>query len=243
MTRSNDGPALPSGMRTPLSRDRIVEAALLLARDRGMAGVSMRQLGKQLGVQPMSLYYHVPSRAVLMVLMAARSVAALPAPDQAHPWQRRLIDLLVQTYVAGVENPAVFPVLASESLRAEVIPPLEPKHGAASIGLIEQVLDILAEAGVPDRGRLLACRGLIGLVVGFMVGQVDGLAPVLAEESESSVRGPNRPGTTTPRRPAALTAMHDRDPAVGLRFSLEVFVRGLPGEDAERVGEVDRVAP
>src|SRR3954471_14123200 len=102
--------------RPPLSRDRIVESALVLAKEQGLAAVSMRRLAKELGVQPMSLYYHLPSRAVLMVLMAERSLASVPDAVPSAPWDDRLVDLLVGTYRAGVEDPAVFPVLASETL-------------------------------------------------------------------------------------------------------------------------------
>ncbi len=203
--------------RRPLSQDRIVDRALALANRDGLAAVSMRRLARELGVQPMSLYYHVPSRAVLMVLMASRSVAALPHPDPASPWHRRLVDLLVETYRAGVRDPAVFPVLATESLAARALPTADAATGSASLSLIGRVIAMLGEGGVPEELRLPACRGLLGMVIGFLVGRVDGLiatdaepAPRLRQRDQRSLpadrggrmAGPGSPATGTGGRSA-----------------------------------------
>ncbi len=210
--------------RLPLTRDRIVDRALLLAREEGMAGVSMRRLGRELGVEPMSLYHHVPSRAVLMVLMASRSVANLPDLDPEQLWYERLIELLMHTYRAGVDDPAVFPVLASESLGSAMLPALEPESGAASLGLIQRLAALLAEGDVAENRRLAAGRGLIGLVVGFIVGQVDGLSSTIGAADDPPTQELRPPGSGAD---PVLSAMHSDDPADDLRFSLEMFVRGL----------------
>lgn len=48
--------------RQPLTRDRIVEAALALADERGLDALSMRTLGQRVGVEAMSLYNHVANK-------------------------------------------------------------------------------------------------------------------------------------------------------------------------------------
>ena len=45
--------------RAPLSRDVVLTAAVALADERGLEGVSMRHLADALGVVPMALYKHV----------------------------------------------------------------------------------------------------------------------------------------------------------------------------------------
>ena len=52
--------------REPLSRDRIVEAAMAAADRDGLDGLSMRRLGQQLGVDPMALYRHVRDKEDLL---------------------------------------------------------------------------------------------------------------------------------------------------------------------------------
>jgi AcrR family transcriptional regulator len=215
---------------TALSKTRIVETALALARVKGMAGVSMRLLGRELGVQPMSLYHHVPSRAALMVLMADRSVSQLVQPDPGLPWEQRLVDLLMQTYRAGVEDPAVFPVLAAELLSSGRPTDLEPESNAASAALIKALLDLLGEAGTPQALQARACRGLVGLVVGFIAGRVDGSVVGAGVDSGPAGGEPEPIGSGTGTDPAVdarSEKVHGADPGASLRFSLELFARAL----------------
>ncbi|HEX2259705.1 MAG TPA: TetR/AcrR family transcriptional regulator [Actinomycetota bacterium] len=52
--------------RAPLSRDRVLEAAVALADETGIDSVSMRKLGEALGVEAMSLYNHVANKGDLL---------------------------------------------------------------------------------------------------------------------------------------------------------------------------------
>lgn len=49
----------------PLSRDRIVRAALALVDAQGVSALSMRRLAAALGVDPMAIYYYLPNKAAL----------------------------------------------------------------------------------------------------------------------------------------------------------------------------------
>jgi TetR/AcrR family transcriptional regulator, tetracycline repressor protein len=48
-----------------LSRDQIVSAAVHLVDRDGLAALTMRKLAAEIGVVPMTLYYHVPDKAAL----------------------------------------------------------------------------------------------------------------------------------------------------------------------------------
>jgi len=52
--------------RAPLSRDRVLRAAVALADTAGISSLSMRKLGEALGVEAMSLYNHVTSKGDLL---------------------------------------------------------------------------------------------------------------------------------------------------------------------------------
>lgn len=52
--------------RTPLSRDRVLRAAVAIADADGIDAVTMRRIGDALGAEAMSLYYHVSSKAALL---------------------------------------------------------------------------------------------------------------------------------------------------------------------------------
>ncbi|NNC73967.1 MAG: TetR family transcriptional regulator [Acidimicrobiia bacterium] len=52
--------------RTPLSRERVLAAAIALADEQGIEALTMRNLAGALGVEAMSLYYHVANKEALL---------------------------------------------------------------------------------------------------------------------------------------------------------------------------------
>ena len=84
-------------VRRPLTRDRVRRAAVDLADTEGLAGVSMRRVGQELGVEAMSLYNHVAGKQELLDSMVevvgaelVEAVTALDAPDPAADWRGTL---------------------------------------------------------------------------------------------------------------------------------------------------------
>jgi AcrR family transcriptional regulator len=97
---------------TPLTRDEVLRVAVSLADTSGIEALSMRALGRQLGVEAMSLYNHVANKDDLLdgmvdtvideielptsdadwrEAMWARAASARAAFTR-HPWAARLID-------------------------------------------------------------------------------------------------------------------------------------------------------
>jgi AcrR family transcriptional regulator len=52
--------------RVPLSKERVLLGAVRLADQRGIGALTMRNLAQELGVEAMSLYYHVANKEELM---------------------------------------------------------------------------------------------------------------------------------------------------------------------------------
>ena len=52
--------------RVPLSRERVLRAAVALADEHGVEAISMRRIAGELGVVPMALYKHVSSKDELL---------------------------------------------------------------------------------------------------------------------------------------------------------------------------------
>jgi AcrR family transcriptional regulator len=71
--------------RIPLSRERVLRAAIKLADERGIEALSMRKLARELGVEAMSLYNHVANKDEILdgILDLVASEADLPSdgPD------------------------------------------------------------------------------------------------------------------------------------------------------------------
>jgi AcrR family transcriptional regulator len=99
--------------RTPLSRERVLRAAIALADEDGIESVSMRKLAQELGVDPMSLYNHVANKEDLlggMVDLVVGEIDLVPVKDGdwkgalraqvlaarqtmlRHPWARGVLE-------------------------------------------------------------------------------------------------------------------------------------------------------
>lgn len=76
-----------SAPRTPLTRERVLAAALDLADADGLAALSMRRLGQALGVEAMSLYNHVPNKAAILDGLVDRVFAEIELPAPGEPWK------------------------------------------------------------------------------------------------------------------------------------------------------------
>ena len=53
-------------VRQPLTRQRVLDAAVRVVDGEGLGALTMRRLGRELGVEAMSLYRHVPSKEALL---------------------------------------------------------------------------------------------------------------------------------------------------------------------------------
>ena len=98
--------------RTPLTRERILLAAVDLADRDGLEGLSMRRLGQELGVEAMALYRHIRDKNDLLdgVIEVVIGQIDRPRPGKdwkasmrrqalaarkvmlAHPWAKRALE-------------------------------------------------------------------------------------------------------------------------------------------------------
>jgi AcrR family transcriptional regulator len=72
--------------RIPLSRDRVLGAALELADGSGVEALTMRRLGEELGFEAMSLYRHVANKQDLLDGMLDLVLAEWHLPDGQGDW-------------------------------------------------------------------------------------------------------------------------------------------------------------
>ncbi len=76
--------------RAPLTRARVLEAAVDLADREGIDAVSMRRLGQELGVEAMSLYTHIRGKEDLLDGMVDAVVAEIPIRVAGPDWRTTL---------------------------------------------------------------------------------------------------------------------------------------------------------
>ncbi len=76
--------------RTPLSRERVLRAAVDLADRGGIESLSMRKLGQGLGVDAMALYRHVRDKDDLLDGVVELVVGEIERPPPGGPWKAAL---------------------------------------------------------------------------------------------------------------------------------------------------------
>ena len=73
--------------RTPLSRERVLRAAIGVADQVGLESLTMRRLGTHLGVEAMSLYKHVANKDDLLDGMVDLVVSEIDLPAAEADWK------------------------------------------------------------------------------------------------------------------------------------------------------------
>ncbi|MFC7616640.1 TetR/AcrR family transcriptional regulator [Actinokineospora soli] len=117
---------------TPLlSRDRIRAGALAVVDSAGLAGLSMRRLAAELGVQAPSLYTHYKTKDELLQDIADDIMATVDTSAFALDWRAGL-RVWARSYRAALAaHPNMVPVLATGPARREVSSPAPTPSTAA----------------------------------------------------------------------------------------------------------------
>lgn len=76
--------------RLPLTRDRLLRAAIGVADTGGIGALSMRRLGHELGVEAMSLYNHVANKDDLLTAIVDQVEDEIALPDPGMDWKSSL---------------------------------------------------------------------------------------------------------------------------------------------------------
>ncbi len=76
--------------RETLNRERVLRAAVELADERGIEAVTMRELGRELGVEAASLYNHVAGKDDLLDGMVELAIAEIDVPGEGVAWKEAM---------------------------------------------------------------------------------------------------------------------------------------------------------
>jgi TetR/AcrR family transcriptional regulator, tetracycline repressor protein len=152
----------PRAGQEALSRGRILDAALRLVDEEGMGALSMRRLGAELAVNPMSIYHHLPGKgAVISGLvelvfsgMRVRYSDGSPWQDQVRAWAETYRDL-----VRSHPNLVLEIVSSAAAVTEAVLLVNEPLYAA------------LDEAGLPPAVVVVVADTVVDFVHGFAIAE------------------------------------------------------------------------
>jgi len=159
---------MPRRSRTPpepLSRERIVAAALALVDREGLDAFSMRRLGAELGREAMSLYHFFPSKQHLVDALVDHAIESIefPAPNLAPVERMRRV---MRSYRAMAHRFArLYPVIAVHRLNTPT-----------GVRFIERVLVISRQVTGDDESAARAFRWLGYFLMGAALDETMGYA-------------------------------------------------------------------
>jgi AcrR family transcriptional regulator len=143
--------------RAPLSRERVLRAALRLVDAGGHDALSMRNLGKELGVEAMSLYNHVANKEDILdgLVDIVFGEIAVPTPGEAD-WKGAMRDRAISVRAALNRHRWAVGLMEGR---------LNP--GPASLRNHDAVMGCLREAGFPFRAAVHASSVIDAYIYGF----------------------------------------------------------------------------
>ena len=129
----------------PLTRESISATALQLIDKQGLEGLSMRRLGRELGVEAMAIYHHFKNKGELLEAVLERLLDEMEIPPRDRmPALDRLRVMFHSYRQLAVKHPNAFILLAYRRFNT-----------VYSFTVYEKVLEAMSDLGLDD--ALSAC--------------------------------------------------------------------------------------
>jgi AcrR family transcriptional regulator len=151
---------MPKPKRTPLTRERVLRAAVALADENGIESLSMRRLGQELGVEAMSLYNHVANKDDLLNGITDLVLREIELPAAAD-WKEALRRHAISAHDVLVTHPWACSLALSPD-----------RNSTASVERAEWMLRQLREGGFSPEATYHAYHALDAHILGFTLWQL-----------------------------------------------------------------------
>lgn len=136
-------------------RDDVLDHAVDLLDDHGLAALTMRRLGSELGVQPSAIYHHFESKQMLLAAVADEILARGRSARTATGWAEQVREVCAELRAA---------MLACTD-GADVVATVWA-FGLGASGPAEELEQVLEQAGASQELASVASRTLLHYVFG-----------------------------------------------------------------------------
>lgn len=161
MASHTDSSARP---RVPLTRKRVLHAAIRLADQGGIESLTMRKLARALGVEAMSLYNHVANKGDLVDGIVDLVVGEIELPSTAQDWDVAIRECAISAHEALLRHPWACSLVMSPTTTRTVLTP--------RLQYMEWLLRRLREAGFSPELTYHAYHTLDSHILGFTLWQL-----------------------------------------------------------------------
>jgi AcrR family transcriptional regulator len=216
----------PRAGEETLTRERILSAALALVDEEGMEALSMRRLAKELGVDPMAIYHHLPNKRALLSAIIERvfSEMRVPEPEGVEGWRERVRAWARAFREVARAHPRLVPHLASY-----------PEAAAeATLESTEELYAAFEAVGMAPRQIVGAVGVVVDYLIGFALAEASGAVGESDEQREMIEMLDARPRGELPAMRRTLGALAGEDLGTDFEFGLEVVLAGLEATAGRR---------
>jgi TetR/AcrR family transcriptional regulator, tetracycline repressor protein len=149
--------------RAGLTREKVLDAAIAFVDSRGLAALSTRKLGAALGVEGMTLYHYVPTKAALLDGMVERVLEQaagelIPVPGQ--PWPAAVRGVATRFRDVLLAHPGLLTVVATR-----------PVNSPGAFEILEAGLAVMTSQGVPLARAMDTLNAVMTFVVGHTLAE------------------------------------------------------------------------
>jgi AcrR family transcriptional regulator len=209
------------GTRRPLTRERVLRAALKLADRSGFASLSMRKVAGELGVEAMSLYHHVAGKEDLVDGLVDIVFGEIEVPEPGRTdWRIAMRQRALSVRAALNRHRWAVGLMESRA-----------NPGPANLRHHDAVMGCLREGGFPFRAAVHAYSVMDAYIYGFAL-QESSLPFDTAEEHAQVVAAKQEQAADMTAYPylvevATEIAKAGYDYAIEFEFGLDLILDGL----------------
>jgi AcrR family transcriptional regulator len=210
--------------RPPLTRARIVDTALRIMDEEGLEAVTMRRIGRELGVEAMSLYNHVGDKDDLLTGVVEAVMAEFDFPGgEREEWTERARDTARAWRRLLLAHPNVITLMSEQR---------KPMISIQAMRPTDHAIGILRASGLPDDEAVAAFRAFGGFIQGFVLMEIANMFG----GDEVAVRPEDVAGTLPvaelPNLAAALSHLYACDFDEAFEYGLDLMIRGVEAKVA-----------
>jgi AcrR family transcriptional regulator len=148
--------------RVPLSRERVLRAAVALADQSGIESLTMRRLGQELGVEAMSLYNHVANKEAILDGVVDLVLGDIEVPPTGTHWKTAMRERAISAHEVLLAHPWAAMLIMSRF-----------NIGRGMTRYLDATLGRLREGGFSIMGALDAWNTLDSHLYGFTLQELN----------------------------------------------------------------------
>ena len=203
-------PRAPKG----LDKTALLDAAFDMLAAKGETGFSVRKLGAQVGVDPMTVLHHFGSKFDLLRLIADRALSTVNLPPPSDDWQNDL--RVVARAYRGLAHR--YPRIFHLHFRFHATGPAD--HVTSEV-----VYRAMRRAGLTDAEAAGVGLAFYAFVLGCGLAETEGLLQAISKDEEAELRALD-PGDC-PATLALIPAFKTLDSSAAYAVAIDAFIAGI----------------